>query len=91
MCSKLCVVEIISNKAMNVSLNDLTTELLIKIFKYLSFQDQLNLRLTCRRFNNIISSGMHLLLENDVLVTNQLKPTMQNRYNIKVFLLPGYK
>lgn len=65
---------------MEASLYNLSTELLIKIFKYLSFADQLNLRRTCHRFHTIITSGMHLLVKNNVLVTNQLKPAMRERY-----------
>lgn len=66
---------------MEAPLYNLTTEILIKIFKYLSLEDLLNLRLTCHRFNTVITSGMHLFVKNDVLVTNQLMPVMKARYN----------
>lgn len=69
---------------MEVSLHSLTTELLIKIFKYLSFEDQLNLRVTCHRFNTVITSGMHLFVKNNILVTNQLMPEMRARYRIPI-------
>lgn len=65
---------------MEACLYNLSTELLIEIFKYLSLKDLLRLRLTCHRFNIVISSGMHLLITNDLLATNQLTEEMRARY-----------
>lgn len=58
---------------------NLSTELLINIFKYLPLNDLLTLRLVCHRFNRIITSGLHLLVKNDLLVTNQIMPEFRAR------------
>lgn len=60
-------------------LKNLPTETLIKIFQHLTLADLLNLRLTCRRFYTIVTTWMHLLVENDFLVTNQLSAAMKER------------
>lgn len=64
---------------MDACLCNLTTELLIKIFQYLPLEDLFRLRLTCHRFNTIITSGLHLFVKNDLLVTNQRMPEMRTR------------
>ncbi|KAJ8961425.1 hypothetical protein NQ318_014672, partial [Aromia moschata] len=57
---------------MTVTLHELSTELLIKIFCYLNIPDLCKLKQTCRRFNEIITSWDHVLLKTLApLVTNQ--------------------
>ncbi|EEZ99019.2 F-box/WD repeat-containing protein 4-like Protein [Tribolium castaneum] len=65
---------------MVLSLDVLSTELLLKIFKYLDIPDLYRLKQTCKRFNEIIETWGHLLISNvGLLVTNQVHPVISNR------------
>ncbi|XP_063912481.1 F-box/WD repeat-containing protein 4 [Zophobas morio] len=65
---------------MVLSLDSLSTELLLKIFKSLDIYDLCRLKQTCRRFNEVIEQWGSLLNKNVVpLITNQVHPAIINR------------
>ncbi|RZC34718.1 F-box/WD repeat-containing protein 4 [Asbolus verrucosus] len=62
------------------SLDTLSTELLLKIFKYLDICELCKLKQTCRRFNDILETWGHSFIKNvKLLVTNQIHPVIINR------------
>jgi hypothetical protein len=61
-------------------MDKLSTEILLKIFKYLDIYDLCKLKQTCRRFNEIIDAWGHSFIKNvKLLVTNQIHPTIIDR------------
>lgn len=66
-----------------LSLDALSTELLLKIFKYLNVFDLCRLRLTCRRINNVINAWAHEFVKSeDLLATNQVHSTISTRFDL---------
>lgn len=52
-------------------IDDLSTELLIYIFNFLDLKDLSRLRLTCKRFRDVINAWDNILLKTTTVVTNQ--------------------
>ncbi|KAG5884677.1 hypothetical protein JTB14_000374 [Gonioctena quinquepunctata] len=60
-------------------IEELSTELLLKIFDYLEIHDLCHLKQTCKRFSDVISSWDHTLLKVTPLVTNQKNALFKSR------------
>lgn len=71
---------------MAASVDFFPTEVLINIFKYLDLEDLCKLKLTCKRFNEVIETWGHLFTsEIKPLVTNQTHSAIINRYELYFF------
>ncbi|XP_050296591.1 F-box/WD repeat-containing protein 4 isoform X2 [Anthonomus grandis grandis] len=64
--------------------NDLSTELLIYIFNFLEIPDLSRLRLTCRRFYDVINAWDNVLIKTTTVVTNQINETFLARCGRKI-------
>lgn len=76
---------------MSLCLSEISTELLIKIFTFVSIKDLYNLKRTCKRFNEIIKKWDHSIVKRITLVTNQKSENMLSRYVTNKPLLEFYK
>ncbi|CAH0559120.1 unnamed protein product [Brassicogethes aeneus] len=68
----------------SVTIDDLSTEILLQIFKYVSICDLCRLRKSCKRFNEIINFWGNVIVKRpDTLVTNEKDQRILQRSHLK--------